>query len=154
MQVRRYIPGEEEEIWQLYYDTTHNIIGKVYTKEQVERWAPHNKDMDEWKERLKNKNPFVVVEDDTIIGFAELEPDGHIDYFYVHYKWQRKGVGSMLYNAIEEEAINQKIPHLFAEVNVSAKEFFLKQGFEVLEEKNNIICGAPALNFMMKKSCH
>lgn len=151
MQVRRYIPGEEEELWQLYYDTTHIINGKVYTKEQVERWAPKNKDMDEWKERVKKKNPFVVVEFDTIIGFAELEHDGHIDYFYVHHKWQGKGVGSMLYIAIEEEAINPKMPQLYAEVSVPAKEFFLKQGFEVLEENNNIICGAPATNFMMQK---
>lgn len=42
MQVRRYKPGEEEEIWQLYHDTTHIINGEVYTKEQVERWAPHD----------------------------------------------------------------------------------------------------------------
>lgn len=151
MQVRRYRPGEEDELWQLYYDTTHIIIGKVYTKEQVDRWAPHNKDMDEWKERLKKKNPFVVVENDTIIGFAELEPDGHIDYFYVHHNWQGMGVGSMLYNTIEEEAINKKTPHLYAEVSVPAKEFFLKQGFKILEEKNKIICGAPAPNFIMKK---
>lgn len=151
MQVRRYRPGEEEELWQLYYNTTHIINGKVYTKEQVEHWAPHNKDLDEWKERIKKKNPFVVIEDDTIIGFAELEPDGHIDYFYVHHKWQFKGVGSILYSAIEEEATNQKISHLYAEVSVPAKEFFLKNGFEVLEEKNHIICGAPAPNFMMEK---
>lgn len=151
MKVRRYIPGEEKELWMLYHDTTHRLIGKVYTKEQVERWAPHDKDMGEWKERIIKNNPFVIVEEDTIIGFAELEPDGHIDYFYVHRKCQGKGVGSMLYNAIEAEAIKQKMLHLYAEVSVPAKEFFLKQGFEVKEEKNNIICGAPAPNFIMKK---
>ena len=57
----------------------------------------------------------------------------------------------MLYKAIEEEAIHQKMPYLYAEVSLPAKEFFLRQGFEVLEEMNNIICGAPAPNFMMKK---
>jgi GNAT superfamily N-acetyltransferase len=151
MQIRRYKPGEEEELWKLYYDTTHNILGKTYTKEQIERWAPHNQDMVEWKKRLKNKKPFVIVDAHTIIGFAELEPDGHIDYFYVHHEWQGKGVGSILYNAIEEEAINQKVSHLYAEVSVPAKAFFLKQGFKVLEEMNNKICGAPAPNFKMEK---
>ena len=151
MQVRRYKSGEEEELWQLYHDTTHIVNGKIYTKEQVERWAPHVKDMNEWKERIKKKNPFVAVENGEIVGFAELEPDGHIDYFYVHHKWQGKGVGSILYNILEEVAISQKLPHLYADVSLPAKGFFLKQGFEVLEEKNNIICGAPAPNFMMKK---
>ncbi|MBU1110708.1 GNAT family N-acetyltransferase [Patescibacteria group bacterium] len=151
MQVRRYKPGEEEELWQLYHDTTHIINGEVYSKEQVERWAPHDKNMDEWKERIKKKNPFVAVEDSKIVGFAELEADGHIDYFYAHHQWQGKGVGSMLYSAIEKEAISQKIPHLYADVSVLAKEFFLKQGFKVLVEQNNIICGAPAPNFKMEK---
>lgn len=151
MVARRYNPGEEQELWQLYHDTTHFINGKYYTKEQVERWAPPDKDMTEWKERLKQKNPFVVVENDAILGFAELEPNGHIDYFYTHHKWQGKGVGSALYQAVEEEAFRQNLPCLYAEVSIPAKEFFLKKGFKVVEEKNKIVCGTPAKNFMMKK---
>lgn len=151
MIVRRCNPGEEQELWKLYYDTTHIINGKYYTKDQVERWAPHDKDMSEWRKRIEIKNPFVVVEDGAILGFAELESNGHIDYFYTHHKWQGKGVGNMLYQALEEETIRQNMPYLYAEVSVPAKEFFLKKGFEILEEKNNIICGAQAKNFMMKK---
>lgn len=151
MFVRRYNPGEEQELWRLYYNTTHFVNGKYYTKDQVERWAPHDKDMDEWKKRIETKNPFVVVEDGVILGFGELEPNGHIDYFYVHYQWQGKGVGSALYEAIEKEAIKEKMSYLHAEVSLAAKEFFLKKGFKILEEKNNIVCGAPAPNFMMKK---
>lgn len=57
----------------------------------------------------------------------------------------------MLYKAVEKEALHQKMPYLYAEVSLPAKGFFLKQGFGITEEKNNIICGAPAPNFMMKK---
>ncbi len=151
MEVRRYKSGEEEELWQLLHDTTHIINGKVYTEDQVNRWAPHDKNMDEWRERIKKKNPFVAVEEGEIIGFIELEPDGHIDYFYAHHKWQGKGVGSLLYNVIEKEAIGRKMPRLYAEVSVPAKGFFLNKGFIIIEEKNKIICGAPAPNFMMEK---
>lgn len=77
--------------------------------------------------------------------------NGHIDYFYVHHKWQGKGVGSMLYQAIEEAAIRQKLHYLYAEVSVPAKEFFLRKGFKIREERNNIICGAPAKQFIMEK---
>lgn len=151
MNVRRYNPGEEGELWQLYYDTTHIVNGKYYTKEQIERWAPKDKDMDEWKKRIAAKNPFVAVEDGAILGFAELESGGHIDFFYVHHKYQGKGVGSLLYDTVENEAISQKMPHLYAEVSISAKAFFLKKEFKVLEEQNKIVCGAPAKNFLMKK---
>lgn len=150
-EVRRYAPGEEKELWQLYYDTTHLINGKFYTKEQVERWAPSDIDMKEWNARIQAKNPFVALDGGHIVGFGELEADGHIDYFYVHHKYQRKGVGGTLYGVIEKEALNQKIPLLFADVSMMAKEFFLRQGFEILEERNNIVCGAPAPNFKMQK---
>ncbi len=40
MIIRRYKPGEEEQLWQLYHDTTHVVNGKDYTPEQFERWAP------------------------------------------------------------------------------------------------------------------
>ena len=152
MHIRTYQSGEEEELWQLYYNTTHIINWKIYTKEQVERWAPHTKNMEEWRERISKKKPFVAVENNKIVGFAELENDGHIDYFYVHHEWQGKGIGKVLYNTIEKEAKNRKIPYLYAEVSLSAKSFFLNQEFEILEEKNNIICGAPAKNFIMKKA--
>lgn len=150
-EVRRYAPGEEKELWQLYYNTTHLINGTFYTKEQVERWAPSNKDMKEWEMRIQSKNPFVAVDGDQIVGFGELESDGHIDFFYVHQEYQGRGVGSTLYRAIEKEALNQKIPRLFADVSMMAKEFFLRQGFEILESRNNIVCGAPAPNFKMQK---
>jgi putative acetyltransferase len=151
MQVRRYEIGEEEELWNLCRDTTRIITGEVYTKEQIDRWAPHDKNMDEWKERIEKRNPFVAIQDGKIVGFAELEADGHIDYSYAHHQWQGKGVGSALYSAIENEAISKKMSRLYAEVSVPAKEFFLRQGFEVVEEQNNIVCGAPAPNFRMEK---
>lgn len=107
--------------------------------------------MEEWRDRISKKKPFVAVENNRVVGFAELEDDGHIDYFYVHHEWQGKGVGKALYSTIEREAKNRKIPYLYAEVSLSAKAFFLNQVFEILEEKNNIICGVPAKNFIMKK---
>ena len=151
MEIRRYHLGEEEEIWQLFYNTVHIVNQRDYTKEQIERWAPQNKDMKKWAERIKKKNPFVAVEGGEVLGFGELEKDGHIDCFYVHHNYQGKGVGSELYEAIEKEAIKQKMPCLFAEVSATAKGFFLAKNFKIKEEKNNIVCGAPAPQFIMEK---
>ncbi len=150
MNVRRYQAGEEEQIWQVYYDTTRLINGRDYTAEQVRRWAP-DEGKPGWNERLKEKNPFVAEEEGQILGFAELEGNGHIGYFYSHHQWQRKGVGKLLYRALEEEALRRKIPLLFAEVSVTAREFFLGRGFEIVAEQNNLVCGTVAPNFQMQK---
>lgn len=134
----------------MYYNTTRLINGQDYTQEQVRRWAPDQIESG-WSERLSRKNPFIAEHDGQIIGFAELEADGHIDRFYCHHQWQRKGVGKQLYKAMEDEASRVKIHLLFAEVSVTAREFFLSRGFEIVREENNLVCGAYAKRFHMKK---
>jgi GNAT superfamily N-acetyltransferase len=151
MNIRRYEPGEEEELWQLYHGTTHEIIGQYYTPDQIARWAPSQMDVVKWKDRIESRNPFVAERDGAILGFAELEPDGHIDYFYCHHQWQRKGVGTALYRALETEARRQGVTVLYAEVSVPARPFFLSMGFEIVEEQVNLVCGAPAKRFVMRK---
>src|SRR6476620_8068853 len=145
MNVRRYLPGEEDRLWQLYHDTTHIINGNDYTPEQCERWAPAVVDMPEWRKRIKSRNPFVAEKDGRILGFAELESDGHIDYFYCDHEYIRKGVGRKLYEAVEKEAKRLKLPRLHAAVSVTAKPFFLRMGFEVLKEQRNVTCGTVAM---------
>src|SRR5690349_22132369 len=134
MKIRRYSPGEEERLWQLYHDTTHIINGRDYTREQCERWAPAVADMSTWKARIKSRNPFVAEEHGKILGFAELETNGHIDYFYCDHEYLRKGVGRKLYEAVEDEARCLKLPRLYAAVGVTATPFFLCIGLEVVKE--------------------
>ena len=151
MNIRRYKSGEEDTLWQLYHDTTHEINGRDYNPVQCEHWAPGQVDMAKWKERIRIKNPFVAEQDGKIVGFAELEPDGLIDYFYCHHQHQRSGVGRSLYRTIEAEAIRLKLTCLRALVSTTAKDFFLSMGFEIVEQRDNVVCGAVAKNYLMRK---
>jgi putative acetyltransferase len=151
MNIRRYKFGEEERLWQLYHDTTHIVNGRDYTAEQCERWAPSVVNMSEWGERIRAKNPFVAEENGKILGFAELEQDGHIDYFYCDHEHLRHGIGRTLYEAVEAEARRLKMPRLHAAVSVTGKGFFLRMGFKVVKEQQNVICAAVAKNFIMEK---
>ena len=76
MNIRRYDPREAAELWSLYFNTTHQVVAREYTEDQVNRWAPADLDMCAWTRKLARTNPFVAVENDQIVGFAELEPDG------------------------------------------------------------------------------
>lgn len=93
----------------------------------------------------------MAEEDGRLLGFAELECDGHIDYFYCHHAHLRKGVGRRLYDALEAEASRLGISCLYAAVSVTAKPFFLRMGFQVVKEQQNIVCGTIAPNSVMKK---
>ena len=151
MLVRRYLPGEESEIWDIYFNTTHEIVAREYTVDQINRWVPRNMDMTWWAERLAQTNPFVAVEDGHIVGFAELEPNGHIDYFYCHHKRQRQGIGTSLLDAVEQDASSLGLKSIYAEVSTTAIDFFKAKGFEVEEEKTNPVCGAPAKQCIVRK---
>ncbi|MHC4597664.1 MAG: GNAT family N-acetyltransferase [Planctomycetota bacterium] len=151
MIVRRYKPGEENEIWSVYYGSTRNVVSLEYTPDQVKRWAPDDLDMEPWAARLARTKPFVAILDDKIVGFAELEPDGHINYIYCHHEFQRQGIGSELWEAVEREAERLGLEEIFAEVSTTGIDFFLAKGFQIEEEMNNIVCGEPAKQYRVRK---
>jgi putative acetyltransferase len=152
MEIRRYRRGEEGEVWSVYFAATHESIGRDYHPDLIERWAPTSKDMNEWVERLAQKNPFVAIVDGQIVGMAEIEANGFIDFFYVHPRWQGKGIGKALLATLECKAAKNAVTLIFADVSITAKNFFLSRGFSITEAKNNVILGHPAPNFRMQKN--
>ena len=104
MEIRRYKRGEERAVWEVYFAATRESIARDYHAELIERWAPHDQDMSQWAERLARKNPFVAIVDKEIVGMAEIEMKGFINYFYVHPAWQSRGIGKALLATLESEA--------------------------------------------------
>jgi putative acetyltransferase len=151
MEIRRYNRGEESAVWKVYFAATHESNARDYHADLIERWAPHDQDMSQWADRLAQKNPFVAIVDDEIVGMAEVEPDGFIDYFYVHPRWQNRGIGKALLAILESEAARLGVQVMSADVSITAKSFFLSKGFSITEAKSNIILGHPAPNFRMQK---
>lgn len=149
MTIRRYMMGEEPSIWSIYFRATHESNASDYHKDLLNRWAPPDMDMTEWATRLREKNPFVALLDDQIVGFAELDESGFLDYFYVSPDFQRQGIGSALMSAVVSEALTVEIHAITADVSITARSFFAAHGFEVVESRNNIILGHPAPNFAM-----
>jgi len=149
--VRRYQVGEEAVLQTIYFKSTRELNSKHYTSEQIERWVAKHSDLTEWTERLKKTNPFVAVINEKAVAFGELEPNGHIDFFYCHPDWQGCGVGSTLMNFIVREAVHMGLKTLFADVSVTAEPFFTHKGFTVIEERSPIICGELAKQYIMRK---
>jgi GNAT superfamily N-acetyltransferase len=152
MEIRRYKRGEEAAVWAVYFAATRKSIARDYHHDLIERWAPVEPDMKKWVQRLEEKQPFVAIMDQQIVGMAEIEPDGFIDYFYVHPRWQGRGIGTALLDTIESAAMRAGATVVFADVSVTAKSFFLSRGFSITQAKSNVILGHPAPNFRMQKS--
>ena len=152
MAIRPYAPSDALAIVELFTETVHAINCRDYSEAELNVWAPRDYDLARWAARLREKRPFVVVDNGTILGFCELEADGHIDCFYVHKDHQGRGVGQMLYRECERRAVANGCARLYAEVSITARPFFAKQGFELIAAQEVVRQGVVLRNFRMEKA--
>jgi putative acetyltransferase len=149
--IRQFHSEDVEDICHLYYDTVHSINRRDYIHEQVNAWAPYRNNYSEWGEKLDRTQPLVATICDEIVGFAELENNGHIDCFYVHKDYQKIGVGTKLLNAINQRANSSRMSRLYAEVSITAKTFFEKHNFKLLSKQSVVVRSVELTNFLMEK---
>lgn len=151
MRVRRYQVGEEEQIWKIFFHTIRNINIRDYSKAQVRAWAPDDPDLDRWRNRIRELNPFVAENGQQICGYADIQADGYIDHFYCHHQWQRRGVGSLLMRTLLQEVDPMQLSELYANVSITARPFFESRGFVVEAQQTVTVGDQPFTNYRMKK---
>ncbi|MEA5549443.1 GNAT family N-acetyltransferase [Anabaena cylindrica UHCC 0172] len=152
MNLRIYQIEDTPEIINLFADTIHNINIRDYSKKQVEAWASVKLDIEMWVNRLSNSFTYVAEENNQIIGFSNLEKNGHIDCFYCHHAFQRRGVGTKILDAIELQAKFLGITKLFTEASITAKPFFISKNFIVVKKQEVECRGQLFINFVMEKT--
>jgi putative acetyltransferase len=151
MKLRTYEIGDTAEIMDLFYNTVHEINIRDYTKEQIDAWAPVEMDIEVWLNSLKSKFTYVVENNGKIVGFGELEANGHIDKFFCHKDFQGQGIGTMILEQIESKARSLGIKRLFVEASITAKPFFANKNFLLVTEQEVERRGQKLINFVMEK---
>ena len=152
MAVRSFEKADTKKIIQLFRDTVRNVNLRDYSVEQVHAWAPDKIDLNAWEKRLTQSYTYVALENEKIVGCANLEGNGHIDLFYVHKDYQGQGFAKQLYSIIEQKARDLGIRRMFSEVSITARAFFESRGFEVEREQTVRLRGADFKNFVMIKN--
>lgn len=158
IKIRDYTPKEDDvELAELFFHTIHSINIRDYTEEQIEAWAPQSTFLDpskvkEWTKRFARTKPIIALIEDKIVGFAELEPNGHIDCFYCHHEWIGKGVGSALMQEVYKRAKNNHTKRIFTEASITAKPFFESHHFVIIEKQTVYLNGVGLTNYKMERS--
>ena len=167
MEIRLFHTQDIAQIAQLFHDTVRTINLQDYSLSQVQAWAPDDIYFQDWVKVCTSRYTYVAIipgsleyhrreylndaSEQIIVGFAELEINGHIDCFYVHQDYQGQGVGSRLYQAIESQSLKLHCDRLYVEASITAKKFFLKQGFAIEQEQEVTIRGEVFRNYRMVK---
>ncbi len=136
----------------LYFNTITTINAKDYKAEQITAWSS-TADRIEGLTKKINEQYFYVAEniENKITGFASLDNTGYLDVMYVHKDFQRQGIAQILLNKIIETARELNITIIESEVSITAKPFFKKNGFTVVEEQAVIINSVALTNYKMQR---
>ena len=149
--IRALQRGDEAALWQIYYRAIHETASADYTPEQVNVWAPSGCDLPKWAALIQRLAPFVALRGEEIAGYADVQPSGYIDHFFVSPSFGRQGVGTVLMRRIHESALPQGRGHLFSNVSITARRFFEKWDFKVEQAQTVHIQGVVLDNFRLSK---
>jgi putative acetyltransferase len=149
--LRRFQPGDEPALLRVHRSAILLIASRHYTLAQIQAWAPPDPDPAQWRERMHLLKPFVALLGGEIVGYADLQGNGHIVHCFVSGHHPRRGIGGALMQRIHEEAAALQLGQLTAHVSLAAEGFFGHFGFEVVERQTPVVRGVALANALMRK---
>lgn len=157
LHIRPFRADDAPVLRALFHASVHGIARRDYTPEQLQAWAPQEHDAAAWAERLSANQPWVAEvaahagSAPAPAGFADLQPDGYIDQFFVAPAWAGQGVARALMAHLHAQAVQRGIAQLWAHVSLTAEPFFAAQGFAVVERREVERAGVVLRNAHMAK---
>lgn len=152
--IRKYRADDAQALTEIFYNAVESNSGDGYSPEEIRAWAPLPIDYASWKRRLEKHRPWVALLHSSPIGFISLLPDGEVGLAYVHRAFQRRGVASRLYEALENEARSEGFKQLHVEASHAAKPLFERLGYDVAHCNRQIRNGLTLVNWKMTKPLH
>jgi putative acetyltransferase len=151
MKLRKAQYSDLNEMQELYVKTIKSVCSRDYNEEQIEVWTSSVENTERWKDVLENQVVLVAEKNNQIVGYGTLDKGNYIDFFYVHKDFQGQRIASAILSQVETEARKTGSIKLTSDVSITAKPFFEKNGFKVLQEQKNILKGIELINFKMEK---
>ena len=101
MEIRAYTPADCQRTAALFYNTVHAVACRDYSQEQLDAWAPEDRDLTAWDQSFQGHFALVAVEGETLLGFGDITPTGYLDRLYVHQDHLRQGIATALCERLE-----------------------------------------------------
>jgi putative acetyltransferase len=152
--IRACRDGDAPRLSRLYRRSVEGLGGRDYSPAQVRAWAALAPDPARMLSMARDGRVRLVAADgaDLPIGYADLEPDGHIDHLYCAPEAKGTGAAAALYDALERIARERGTSRLYSEASEAARRFFLRRGFAVLRRRDLEIDGVAIHNYAVEKT--
>lgn len=150
--IRKASEADLPSITGLFRETVLTVNAKDYQPEQITVWASAARNIDRWKERIREQCFLLAEVEGELLGFASVSPSGYFDTLYVHKNHQQKGVARALLLGVEAFCKKHGVRQLCSEVSITARPFFEQQGFVLDQEQRKYLNGMEFTNYRMHKN--
>jgi len=138
--LRPVLPSDAPMLAEIYRESIMGLTGEDYSEPQQAAWAASIDDEAAFAKRLTQGLTIVATLGGSTAGFASLEGNDKIDFFYVHPAASGQGVGAMLADALEKVAGGRGVEKLSIDASDTASGFFVRRGY-VAQQRNSVRCG-------------
>ena len=136
----------------LFHDTIHSVNCADYRAEELEAWSPNGQDyLLEIASKLANEDTLLAKECGIVVGFASLDANCDLDMLYVHKDRQYQGIASKLLAELEDKARSQGKTSIQTYASITARPFFERRGYQLIEKNIVVRRGVQLHNYLMKR---
>lgn len=146
---RLYRPEDLDAAIAVFQCAVRGIASKDYDQQQILAWS--QVDRQRWQQRLNDSEVWLAEIDRRIVGIISLEAVGHLDLLFTDAEYQRRGVATALYSTLEQWARENGVTSMVTEASITAKPFFIHQGFDVIAQQLVQVRGQAFINYQMQK---
>ncbi len=157
LHIRAFEEADALRLHDVFHTSIHTHAVDDHSREQLEAWSPPIVDAalaTRWVERMRRIRPFVVEVDGRsareIAAYADVQPDGYIDHFFVAGNYGGRGVGTGLMTHLIDVARERGLAELVSDVSITAQPFFARFGFVLVERQTVVLRGVEFTNARMR----
>jgi len=148
--LRNYTDADAAELLNLYRQTIRTVNSRDYDSEQIAAWASDAIELEPWGTRFNDRFAYVAQLQNQTVGFADMDAKGYLDRLFVSAAHQRQGIAKLLLCRLIADAREAGIATITTAASITAKPFFERFGFQVLQQQSVSCRGVWLTNYRMR----
>lgn len=145
------VADDVNAITSLFRNTVMTVNAVDYTAGQLRVWSSVADDSTCWINRINTQYFLLCFMNHELVGFASLDDAGCLDVLFVHENYQRHGIATQLLQKLLACAREKNIALVETDASITARPFFEKKGFRVVQEQEKELNGMVFTNYRMQK---